>query len=226
MLNHRAATRASQIWNLLIVLVVVVAVVVQLAMVIQGKHVLTDPNGKLPNVAERILRFFSYFTIQSNILCAITAATLIVDPQRDGRIWRVIRLDAIVGITITGIIYATLLAPIVNLHGVAALTNTAFHYVVPIITLLGWLVFGPHDLIDTETLLPSMIWPLLYMVYTVIHGEISNWYPYPFVDVSKLGYQITLRNALGIMVLLLGVSVLFMLLDRRFARRSGADLVH
>jgi hypothetical protein len=52
----------------------------------------------------RLLRVASFFTIQSNVLVAITSAQLARRPDRDGPVWRVLRLDALVGIAVTGIV--------------------------------------------------------------------------------------------------------------------------
>lgn len=56
-------------------------------------------------VATRMIQTFSFFTIQSNILVLIVAATLVINLGRDGRIWRILRLDALLGITITGLVF-------------------------------------------------------------------------------------------------------------------------
>lgn len=221
MSRRESVVGLGRVWNALIAAIVVIAIVVQLSMVVRGQHVLVEQVAGLPGKPTRILRFFSYFTIDSNLLCAITSATLALDPERDGRVWRVLRLNALVGITVTGIIYVTLLRPIVDLHGVAKLTDIAFHYVVPVATVLGWLLFRPRSgggrrILDRD-LLPSCIFPALYMVWTVVHGAIGHWYPYPFVDVNTLGYLVTLRNGLGVVVLLLGLSLLYLRADAWFA---------
>ena len=61
-------------------------------------------------MANRVLRVLSFFTIQSNILSGIVSGQLARNPVRDGRIWRAARLAALFGITVTGIVYATVLA--------------------------------------------------------------------------------------------------------------------
>jgi hypothetical protein len=216
---------AARYWNLVIVLVIAAAVGVQLVLVLQGKNVLTDAHGRIPAVSTRVIRFLSYFTIESNLLCLFTAATLVADPGRDGRVWRVLRVDALVGITVTGLIYVTLLRPVVNLHGVSKLTDIGMHYASPLLVVIGWLLFGPRPRIDRSVLLPSLAWPALYVGYTIAHGAATKWYPYPFVDVVTLGYRVTLRNGVGICVLLLGISVLFLLADDWLSRprsRAGA----
>src|SRR4051812_9628024 len=64
-----------------------------------------------------LVNTFSYFTIQSNVLVLVTASILTVRPNIAGDGWRVLRLAALVGITVTGLVYAAVLAPYVHLTG-------------------------------------------------------------------------------------------------------------
>jgi hypothetical protein len=205
-------TRAKA-WHALTFLLIVVAASTQLALVVLGPGAHVDPSGRIAGAAERALRFFSYFTIQSNLLAAGTALTLIAHPDRDGRTWRVLRVAAIVGMTVTFVVYMIVLRPIVHLHGVAKLTDIAFHYVAPPLTVIGWLLFGPWPRIDIASLLRHLVWPFCYLAYVLVLGAITGWYPYPFIDVGKLGYPHTLRNALALTVLLLIVGAIYRLLD-------------
>lgn len=209
--------RPAAIWHAVTALVTILSLLVQIVLTSRGDNVLIV-NGQVPGLVTRLIRFFSYFTVQSNILVAITATMLALNPHRDGRVFRVLRLMALFGITITFITYVTLLAPIVNLTGVAVLTDTGLHYVAPLMTVIGWFLFGPRPRIDENTLILSLIWPVLYMLYTLAHGAASDWYPYPFIDVTKLGYLSALGNGLGIAVLMVGVGALYMYLDHRMSR--------
>lgn len=206
---------------------VLVGLVWQLVLVIQGVNVLVESSGALPAVSTRLIRFFSFFTVESTVLVVIVAATLAVRPARDGRVWRVLRLQSLFGITVTGIVYATLLRGVVDLHGAAAVTNALLHYVAPSMTVLGWVLFGPRPRVDERTLVVSLVWPALYIAYTFAHGAVTDWYPYPFVDVTVLGYVTVLRNGVGLIVLLLGVGSVFRWLDQHLPHstdaRAGAE---
>jgi hypothetical protein len=195
--------------------VVAVGLIWQLVLIIQGVNVLVLPNGSLPSVATRVLRYFSYFTVESNLLVGFTAATLAWRPDCDGRVWRVLRIEALFGIAVTGVVYSTLLRGVVDLHGASAVTNALVHYVAPLMAVIGWLLFGPRPRITENTLVVSLVWPAFYVVYTLIHGAASKWYPYPFVDVTKHGYVNVLRNGVGLNVLLVGIGALFMWLDHK-----------
>jgi hypothetical protein len=220
----RSTNRTAQVWHLVTAVIATAALVAQLIMTIRGTHV-APSTGAAPSSLTRVIRFLSYFTVESNIVVALVAFTLFSRPNRDGGGWRVLRLSSLVGITVTGIIYATLLRPIVHLHGAAKLTDVAFHYVVPLFCVVGWLLFGPRPRINESTLYGSLAWPIAYVIYTLLHGAATSWYPYPFADAKVIGYVPALRNGVGAVVLLLGVAFVYLTLDRWFApersSRSG-----
>jgi hypothetical protein len=216
MINSVGWRRFALGWNLVLFAAIAVGLIWQLTLTLRGVNVLVDENGALPAISTRIIRYLSYFTVESNILVAGTALSLVLAPERDGRIWRVLRLQSLFGIAVTGIVYSTLLRGVVDLHGAAAVTNALLHYVAPLMAVIGWFLFGPRPRIDENTLIYSMIFPALYVVYTLAHGAATKWYPYPFIDVHKLGYVTgALRNGIGLNVLLVGVGALFMWIDHR-----------
>jgi hypothetical protein len=173
------------------------------------------------HASTRFIRMFSFFTIQSNILVAVTSWGLFQRPQRGGLLWRTLRVDAIAGISITGLVYSIALSGLQHLHGWARLCDTAFHYVVPIAAVLTWLVVGPRGRVDRMAVLAGLIWPVLWFVYTLIHGAVSGWYPYHFIDVSDIGYPQALLNALLVTLLLAVVLCVIWLVDQRASSLTG-----
>ena len=206
-------------WHVITLLVVVLSLGTQLVMVIRGIDVLVPQEGQAPGVLTRVLRFFSYFTVQSNILVALSVLPLLRYAAMDDRAWRVLRLDALMGISVTGVVFVVALRPIVDLSGVSALTNVGFHYLSPLLAVVGWLLFGPRPRIDRTTLLWSLAWPLAWLAYTLVHGALTDWYPYPFIDAGELGYPATLLNAALVTVLMLIVGALFSFADARLPAR-------
>jgi hypothetical protein len=165
------------------------------------------------------VRLLSFFTVQSNLLSGIVSAQLARDPNRDGRLWRIARLDALFGITITGIVYSTVLARIHEPHGwEQTSSNVVVHYVVPLAMVVGWLLFGPRPRISQAVLARSLAWPVAWLAYTLIHGEATGWYPYPFVDAATHGYARVLVNAAAVTAVFAIVASLFAWGDRRLRR--------
>jgi hypothetical protein len=210
-LAERGAARA---WNAALFAIVVAALIVQIVLLLGGGADANAQAGAPVSAGWRLLRFFSYFTVQSNIIVVVAAATLVAAPDRDGRVWRILRLDALLGIVITGLVFAIVLAPHQHLSGLAAVLNIAFHYFSPIWTLVGWLLFGPRPRITTATVAGAFAWPLGWLVYTFVHGAISDWYPYPFVNADLHGYGVALRNTAAVIVIGVLIALAFKRLDR------------
>lgn len=209
----------ARLWHGAIALAVLAGLVVQIILV---ATLSSRPHNATAGVIAgatmygRYVRTASFFTIQSNILAGLTSAQLAFNPNRDGRAWRVLRLDALTGITVTGIIYTTVLARVHEPKGWEQVTtNTLFHYVTPIAVVVGFILFGPRPRVDRAVVLWSLIWPATWFAYTVIRGTVDSWYPYPFVDVITHGYARVLLNAALATVVLGVVGVLYWLGDRR-----------
>jgi len=127
----------------------------------------------------------------------------------------VLRLDALLGITITGIVFGAVLADQVHHEGIGVWVNAGLHYFAPWWTVGGWLLFGPRPRIDWTTVAWAFAWPLLWVGYTFAHGAATGWYPYPFLDVTTHGYAEALRNAGLVFVLALALALVLRRLDGR-----------
>jgi hypothetical protein len=170
------------------------------------------------SLAGRVIRVLSFFTIQSNILCGVAAAQLAVRPDRDGPAWRPFRVAALCGIAVTGIVYSAVLADIHQPHGAMETTvNVIVHYVVPIMTVHGWLLFGPRPRLDWGVCLRAAGWPLAWLAVILVSAEVTDWYPYPFLDHARHGWGHVIGVCAGIVVLFFAIFALMRVYDRRMA---------
>ena len=96
------------------------------------------------------------------------------------------------------------------------------HLVIPVLFILYWLLYAPKKDLAWKQLPSWLIYPAAYMLYTIVHGAITNYYPYPFVDVAVLGYPVAMRNAAGVVLLFLAASAGVIALGRALAKRSAA----
>jgi uncharacterized membrane protein YeaQ/YmgE (transglycosylase-associated protein family) len=100
--------------------------------------------------------------------------------------------------------------------------------VVPLLALVGWLVFGPRPRVTARVVLLALVFPVLWLLGTLLVGAVSGWYPYPFVDVDEQGPGPVAVACLGVLGLLVALLLLGWLLDRRLpglGRRADAPLV-
>lgn len=172
-----------------------------------------------PSHAVRVWRFFSYFTTQANLLVVVTSLSLARNPGRDGSRWRVARLDALTGITITGLVHWFLLHPLDHFRGWLWASDTLVHIVIPTLVVAAWLVLGPRPRVSIRAVLLGLIWPLGWLGYTLAVGAATRWYPYFFLDPAQSGPAVAIY-CVAILLLLFVVSCVFWLGDRFLPARS------
>jgi hypothetical protein len=148
----------------------------------------------------RIFDYFTYFTILSNILVAVILTMLFLNPARDGKIFRVLRLDTVLMITVTGVVYNLVLAADAKNVGWQVIANSLEHQITPIVTVAVWLLVGPRGWINMRTIAWAYVLPIGWLVFALIRGAIIGAYPYPFLDVVRYGYGTVLINVAGIVV--------------------------
>ena len=176
--------------------------------------------GHFTTPLEKSLNVFAFFTIQSNIIVGVTCLLLALRLERSSELFRMFRLSGVVAIFITGLVYHTLLAGLVDVHGWAAVCNQMLHTAVPLLGVLGWLLFGPRGLISWRTVALAFVFPLGWLAFTMIRGAAIHWYPYPFIDVDDLGYARVAVNAVVVAALFFGLAAAAFAFDRWALRRA------
>ena len=187
--------------------------VLQFVLVAQGNAVLDETTR--PDAATRILRYFCYLTIWSNILVAWAAGSLAFGRVRDTAWWRALRLNSVALIALAGLVHFVFLRPLLDLEGANWLADKLLHVVVPIVAVAGWALFGPRGRVTTADLPRFLVLPVVWVVFTLVRGEFVDWYPYPFIDVIENGYGEVLLNAAGFSAFLLALAFGLIWLDRK-----------
>jgi hypothetical protein len=202
-------------WFALSAVVVVVGLVVQLVVTAGAT------GGTFDSPAARVANVFCFFTILSNILVGATSLALALRLDRPSRLFRTLRLDALIGIAVTGVVFHIALAGLHDLQGAAALADLLLHTVSPLLGVVGWLLFGPRPAITPGIAGWSLAYPVLWLVFTLIRGAITNFYPYPFLDAHTHGYPAVALSCVLVGVLFVGLAFGAMLVDRLFLRLVG-----
>ena len=182
-----------------------------------------EPGTVQPSHAVRVWRFFSYFSTQADLLVVATSLMLAHRADRDGPGWRVARLNTLAGITITALVHWFLLHPLDHFRGWLWASDTLVHIVVPTLAVLAWLVFGPRRRITLRVVALGLIWPLVWLLYTLVVGGLTHWYPYFFLDVGQTGSGGVALYCVAILILLFAVSCLFWLGDRFLPGRRAVS---
>lgn len=170
----------------------------------------------------RFFNFFSYFTILTNILVALSLTLNALNSQtKIGRFFNTnsVQSALTVYIFIVGTVYYILLRNIWKPEGWQLVADAILHYVTPVVYLFYWLLFIPKGKLKFNFAVCWMIYPALYFIYSLIRGVITNWYPYPFIDVKTLGYNTVLLNAVLLLAVFMVIVLVFVALDKLLGKK-------
>ena len=186
-------------------------------------------------------RVFMYFTIQSNIAVALICAAggyFLVRGREIGSAWYTVKLVGTVSITLTGVVFAVLLAPLLG-KAAWSVPNTLTHLVVPAAAVADFFVVASGAGIRRKNVVYVLIPPLLYVIYAGI-GYLRGWdfagrqpYPYFFLNwgsaagafgfTKELPYMGCVWWILILLIFLIAVGWCYLAIADRIGRRRRED---
>ena len=146
----------------------------------------------------RIVGFFSYFTIWSNTL-VIYIGYALASNKAAGKLFGTLFATGLIMVTVTGVVYNTLLLPFFPPKGWYWLTSTLMHVGVPLMYIYLWIKKGPRGNVEFRRSLQILVIPIIYLIYTIIRGVTIKQWPYKFLDLTSEGF----------IVWVIGVAVIF-----------------
>jgi hypothetical protein len=188
-----------------------------------GQFVVFVEAWTLAAVLERLEKYFSYFTILTNILVALALTLPLLAGASRAGVWS--RTEAVrAGVTmyalVVGVIYHLLLRATWEPQGFQIVTDTLLHTVMPLAILIDWVAFTPKGRLRWLDAGKWLAFPLAFGAWSLLHGAIGGWYPYWFIDVGELGYARVLLNLGGLLVFFALVGLIVVAIDRTLGRRD------
>ena len=158
-----------------------------------------------------------YFTIIANLLVALVFAGAAVGRPRFGSP-RVLGGTALI-ILLVAVVYQILLRGTLQQNGTEKLADLFLHSVTPLLVLVAWALYAPKGGLRYRDPLAWAAIPILYLGYALARGALDTIYPYPFIDVGRIGWAQTAINAALIAIGFLVVGVVLVWFDRRLGGR-------
>ncbi|WP_051944359.1 Pr6Pr family membrane protein [Streptacidiphilus rugosus] len=189
-------------------------VLTAVALGVQADHTVSVVNGTMGN-------FFSYFTIESNIaMTVVLLAGGVLGLTGRAGVPDLLRGAVTLYMVITGVVYAVALSGY-PLLGTVPWVNDVVHRLMPVVVLVDWLAVPPRRRLRYSEALSWLVFPLLYLPYTLIRGPIVDWYPYPFLDPREKGYGHVVVSSLVITLAFFAVGALLVWAGNLFGRRRA-----
>lgn len=134
----------------------------------------------------RVANFFSFFTIESNLFAAGLLLYLGLRGSdagvNQGRL-DLIRGAATLYMGTTGVVYGLLLSGYTaELDTAVIWVNNVVHRIMPVVMVVDWIIDPPRTVLTLRRALVWLVFPLAYLVYTLVRGPVVDWYPYPFLN--------------------------------------------
>lgn len=157
-----------------------------------------------------IWRMLAYFTVLGNVATLL----LMLQVAISGRISAQTAAAITTVMAVIGIGYHALLAGIWAQQGLAWWADQGLHTAVPVAMVLWWFGLAPKAGLVGRDALAWLIWPLAYAAYALLRGQVSGFYPYPFMDATALGMAQSLVNIAGLALAFLALALLLIGLAR------------
>lgn len=168
-----------------------------------------------------VVRFFSYMTIWTNILVTLSFLYPLISPDsKAARFFTrpVVQTGLLLYICIVGLVYHFFLSIMWKPVGLQYFVDILLHYVVPVLYFLYWMLYAKKGALHYMNVMVWLIYPIIYIVYILTRGALTNTYPYPFLNVSKLGIGKVGVNMLGLTMLYVILGALIILVDKLIYR--------
>lgn len=195
------------------------AIITWLAVLLQLYLIIVNRQASAP---ETIVRFFSFFTILTNIIVAISFTAVLFSANQTNGFFTDPKVASAVAvyISIVGLVYNIILRFLWAPQGLQRLVDEALHSLVPVLFILYWCLYVPKENLKWKDAFPWLLYPFIYLVFILIRGASSHFYPYPFIDVNKLGYNPVFINCLVLFAAFLSISFLLIGISKLITRNN------
>ncbi|MEQ6166237.1 Pr6Pr family membrane protein [Ekhidna sp. MALMAid0563] len=162
------------------------------------------------DIFETVVRFFSFFTILTNTLVALFFTASVLKTKKvlsrlllqDGTITAITAF-----ILIVGAVYQIVLRSIWEPTGLQFIVDELLHTIIPLYMLGYWFFNVKKSDLRSKKVFSWLLYPLIYIAFILLRGGFSDYYPYPFLNVSEIGYEKAIVNA----AVILAVSIILLI---------------
>ena len=187
--------------------------------------------SRLLNNVFRPEEYFSYFTIQTSLIAVVTLSVsgwFAWTGRKETRVLNVVRLSTVTFTVVVTLVYNLLLRGLADDpkdggYVWPVLPNEILHVWAAIFMLIDWMLSSRRINLRIRTIFWVLVFPLAWLIYSVIRGLIVNWWPYWFINPNEpAGITGMLTYIVAIMLFLLTVAIALLGLQRITVRAFRA----
>jgi hypothetical protein len=188
-------------------------------------------SSRLLNNVFRPEEYFSYFTIQTSLIAVVTlwvSGWFAWTGRKETRVLNVVRLSTVTFTVVVTLVYNLLLRGLADDpkdggYVWPVLPNEILHVWAAIFMLIDWMLSSRRINLRIRTIFWVLVFPLAWLIYSVIRGLIVSWWPYWFINPNEpAGITGMLTYIVAIMLFLLTVAIALLGLQRITVRAFRA----
>jgi hypothetical protein len=167
---------------------------------------------------EAFTNFLSFFPVETNLAIAIILSVPLMvrsGAAHDFFASNGVRAMVVVYSFMVVMIYDLVLQDLWEAEGLQFLLNYLTHKVIPIFYMIYWFNDRPRAQLKYTYSFAWLIAPVIYLTATLIRGYYTGYYPYPFIDVDRIGIATVLYNSVGMLFLFWIASLILVWIDRK-----------
>lgn len=175
----------------------------------------------------RPAEYFSYFSIQGTMICAVVLAVTGVRAWQglsETKVLTLTRLSTTVYVVVISVVYNALLR-----GGAGDIRDAGYHWPVvpneiihvwgPIVMFLDWLLVAGLASIRLRASFWVVVYPIAWLAFSVTRGNLDGWWAYWFLDpTDKGGVSQMLMYIFGICVLMIALGFILSLFAKAMKR--------
>ncbi|MFM6977671.1 MAG: Pr6Pr family membrane protein [Micrococcales bacterium] len=175
----------------------------------------------------RPAEYFSYFSIQGTLICAVVLAVSgvrAIKSMSETKLLTLTRLSTTVYVVVISVVYNALLrggAGDIRDAGYnwPTVPNEIIHVWGPVLMLLDWLLIAGFTSVRLRASFWVVVYPIAWLAFSVTRGNIDGWWAYWFLDpTDKGGMPQMLTYIFGICVLMIALGFILALITKALKR--------
>jgi hypothetical protein len=183
------------------------ALILQLYLTLKLNNALGIP------LSRTLINFFSFFTVLSNLLIALVHTFTALTSDKPSPNLQA-AMATYIAVVASG--YSLLLRHIWNPQGLQKVADVLLHDAIPILYVLFWFIFcRKRKALSWSDAFSWLIVPTLYLIYSMVRGSITGWYPYHFLDPAQVSHTSIFIVIISFIVAFIIMGLIVIALTRR-----------
>ena len=99
------------------------------------------------------------------------------------------------------------------------------HLITPIVKIIDYFCSSPNDIQLSFALTWSILYPLVYYIVTLVLGlTVDNWYPYWFLDPTKLSWGMIAVWFVVLLIFYLGMAFAYYYMNKAIGKTKAGRI--